>query len=131
MSPIGTAGTCGITAAMPQRVFLSHTSDLGKPAEAGSFLAAAVAAVLRACQRPRRPCAGRATEDGREDPNCPPIAHPRCSPSRPPTTHARRRRERTALLHLGTSRLAARTASELSCRQLWDLAQQRLSSLAW
>jgi hypothetical protein len=48
MDPIGTAGTGGITAATPLRVFLSHTSDLGKPDEPGSFVAAAVAAVLRA-----------------------------------------------------------------------------------
>jgi hypothetical protein len=32
----------------PRRVFLSHTSDLGKPDQAGSFVGAAVAAVLRA-----------------------------------------------------------------------------------
>ena len=38
----------GITAAAPPRVFLSHTPDLGKPDEPGSFVAAAVAAVLRA-----------------------------------------------------------------------------------
>src|SRR5215469_4957192 len=44
MDPIGTTGTD----ATPQRVFLSHTSDLGKPDEKGSFVAAAVAAVLRA-----------------------------------------------------------------------------------
>lgn len=31
-----------------RRVFLSHTSDLGKPDEPGSFVAAAVAAVRRA-----------------------------------------------------------------------------------
>src|SRR5215467_9373601 len=31
MDPIGTAGTGGITAATPLRVFLSHTSDLGTP----------------------------------------------------------------------------------------------------
>ena len=48
MGPIGNAGTGGITGAAPLRVFLSHTSDLGKPGEAGSFVAAAVAAVLRA-----------------------------------------------------------------------------------
>jgi hypothetical protein len=48
MDPIGTAGTDGITAATPQRVFLSHTSDLGKLDHSGSFVAAAVAAVLRA-----------------------------------------------------------------------------------
>ena len=33
---------------MPQRVFLSHTSDLGKDTEPASFVAAAVSAVLRA-----------------------------------------------------------------------------------
>ena len=33
---------------MPQRVFLSHTSDLGMHTEPGSFVAAAVEAVLRA-----------------------------------------------------------------------------------
>jgi hypothetical protein len=48
MDPIGTAGTDGITAATPQRVVLSHTSDLGKLDHSGSFVAAAVAAVLRA-----------------------------------------------------------------------------------
>ncbi len=48
MDPIGTAGIGGITAAVPQRVFLSHTSDLGKHTEPGSFVAAAVEAVLRA-----------------------------------------------------------------------------------
>jgi hypothetical protein len=48
MDPIGTAGTGGITAATPLRVFLSHTSDLGQPDEKGSFVAAAVAAVLHA-----------------------------------------------------------------------------------
>jgi hypothetical protein len=48
MNPIGTAGTGGSTAAVPQRIFLSHTSDLGKPDQAGSFVAAAVAAILRA-----------------------------------------------------------------------------------
>jgi hypothetical protein len=42
MDPIGTAGTGGITAATPQRVFLSHTSRLGRPGGAGSFVAAAV-----------------------------------------------------------------------------------------
>ena len=47
MSPIGVAGH-GITAAVPQRVFFSHTSDLGKHTEPASFVAAAVAAVLRA-----------------------------------------------------------------------------------
>ena len=43
-----TAWGRGITAAVPQRVFLSHTSDLGKHTEPGSFVAAAVEAVLRA-----------------------------------------------------------------------------------
>ena len=43
-----TRGSSGTTAAMPLRVFLSHTSDLGKPEQQGSFVAAAVAAVLRA-----------------------------------------------------------------------------------
>ena len=44
MSPTdATRGTSGPTAA-PRRVFLSHTSDLGKPDEKGSFVAAAVAA---------------------------------------------------------------------------------------
>src|SRR5215471_6327994 len=38
----------GSTANRPLRVFLSHTSDLGGPDEKGSFVAAAVAAVLRA-----------------------------------------------------------------------------------
>jgi len=48
MDPSSTAGTGGITAATPLRVFLSHTSDPGKPDEPGSFVAAAVEAVLRA-----------------------------------------------------------------------------------
>jgi hypothetical protein len=48
MDPTSTAGSSGITAAVPQRVFLSHTSDLGKHTEPGSFVAAAVEAVLRA-----------------------------------------------------------------------------------
>ena len=47
MSP-STAGTSCTTTAVPQRVFLSHTSDLGKHTEPGSFVAAAVEAVLRA-----------------------------------------------------------------------------------
>jgi len=34
MDPTGTAGTGGITTATPLRVFLSHTSDLGRPDEA-------------------------------------------------------------------------------------------------
>jgi tetratricopeptide (TPR) repeat protein len=38
----------GAAAASPRRVFLSHTSDLGKHTEPGSFVAAAVEAVLRA-----------------------------------------------------------------------------------
>src|SRR5215467_10919908 len=48
MDPIGVTRGAGIATATPLRVFLSHTSDLGKPAEPGSFVAAAVAAVLRA-----------------------------------------------------------------------------------
>jgi hypothetical protein len=48
MSPIDYVGSGGITAATPQRVFLSHTSDLGKHTDLGSFVAAAVEAVLRA-----------------------------------------------------------------------------------
>ncbi len=48
MNPIDVAGKACITAAVPQRVFLSHTSDLGKHTEQGSFVAAAVEAVLRA-----------------------------------------------------------------------------------
>jgi hypothetical protein len=48
MNPTGTAWPGGVAAAMPLRVFLSHTSDLGRPDEHGSFVAAAVAAVLRA-----------------------------------------------------------------------------------
>jgi hypothetical protein len=48
MDPTGTAGHGGTTAATPLRVFLSHTSDLGRPDEAGSFVATAVEAVLRA-----------------------------------------------------------------------------------
>src|SRR5215467_7679434 len=41
MDPIDTAGTGGITAATPLRVFLSRTSDLGEPDVKGSFVAAA------------------------------------------------------------------------------------------
>jgi tetratricopeptide (TPR) repeat protein len=48
VDPIGSAGTGGKTASVPLRVFLSHTSDLGLPDEKGSFVAAAVATVLRA-----------------------------------------------------------------------------------
>src|SRR5947208_12292646 len=48
MSPIDYAGSSGITPATPKRVFLSHTSDLGRHTEPGSFVAAAVEAVLRA-----------------------------------------------------------------------------------
>src|SRR5215468_10060802 len=48
MDPTNTIRTGGISAAMPLRVFLSHTSDLGRPDETDSFVAAAVAAVLRA-----------------------------------------------------------------------------------
>ena len=48
MDPLGTAKIGGRMASGPLRVFLSHTSDLGKPDEHGSFVAAAVAAVLRA-----------------------------------------------------------------------------------
>jgi pantothenate synthetase len=44
----GTAREVGTMANGPLRVFLSHTSDLGKPDEVGSFVAAAAAAVLRA-----------------------------------------------------------------------------------
>ncbi len=47
-NPTNFAGGSGSTAAAPQRVFLSHTSDLGKYTEPGSFVAAAVEAVLRA-----------------------------------------------------------------------------------
>ena len=48
MDPIGTVGIGGKVAGGPLRVFLSHTSDLGKHTETGSFVAAAVEAVLRA-----------------------------------------------------------------------------------
>jgi hypothetical protein len=50
MAPTSTAGTGGITAATPLRVFLSHTSDLGEAGEAGVVRAAAV---LR-CSAPHR-----------------------------------------------------------------------------
>jgi DNA-binding IclR family transcriptional regulator len=43
-----TAWGSGAAAASPRRVFLSHTSDLGAHTEPGSFVAAAVEAVLRA-----------------------------------------------------------------------------------
>jgi tetratricopeptide (TPR) repeat protein len=45
---MSTAGPSGITTATPLRIFLSHTSDLGKHTEPGSFVAAAIEAVLRA-----------------------------------------------------------------------------------
>jgi hypothetical protein len=48
MDAIGTVGTGGPAAAVPQRVFLSHTSDLGRHTKPGSFVAAAVEAGLRA-----------------------------------------------------------------------------------
>jgi Domain of unknown function (DUF4062) len=48
MCAIDLARIRGTMAAVPLRVFLSHTSDLGKHTEAGSFVAAAVEAVLRA-----------------------------------------------------------------------------------
>ncbi len=48
MNPIDATRGSGSIAAVPQRVFLSHTSDLGKPDQPGSFVAAAVEAVLRA-----------------------------------------------------------------------------------
>src|SRR5215467_5042348 len=47
MNSIVTGGAAGVAAA-PRRVFLSHTSDLGKHTEPGTFVAAAVEAVLRA-----------------------------------------------------------------------------------
>src|SRR5262245_61530847 len=47
MDPVDFAGSSSITAG-PRRIFLSHTSDLGKHTEPGSFVAAAVEAVLRA-----------------------------------------------------------------------------------
>src|SRR5215471_11988545 len=47
MGPVDFAGS-GSIATGPRRVFLSHTSDLGKHTEPGSFVAAAVEAVLRA-----------------------------------------------------------------------------------
>src|SRR5215467_2069754 len=48
MERISNMGTGDIATATPLRVFLSHTSDLGRHTEPGSFVAAAVAAVLRA-----------------------------------------------------------------------------------
>src|SRR5689334_22342388 len=47
MDSAGTSREASTMASGPLRVFLSHTSDLGKPDEKGSFVAAAVAAVLR------------------------------------------------------------------------------------
>ncbi|HXM56740.1 MAG TPA: tetratricopeptide repeat protein [Candidatus Dormibacteraeota bacterium] len=44
----GPAAPAQPTTAVPRRVFLSHTSDLGEPDEKGTFVAAAVAAILRA-----------------------------------------------------------------------------------
>ena len=46
MSPTDATRGSRQTAA-PRRIFLSRTSDLGKPDEPGSFVAAAVAAILR------------------------------------------------------------------------------------
>ena len=48
MDPIDATRGSGSNTATPLRIFLSHTSDLGKPDEPESFVAAAVAAVLRA-----------------------------------------------------------------------------------
>ena len=48
MDPNTVAGGLGSDAGAPQRVFLSHTSDLGSDADPSSFVAAAVRAVLRA-----------------------------------------------------------------------------------
>ena len=59
MDAIGTAGTGGMTTATPLRVFLSHTSDLGRPGEVGSFVAAAGEVTLRTAP------AGRARPFGR------------------------------------------------------------------
>src|SRR5258708_23163367 len=50
MDPITFAGETGSTVSAPQRVFLSHTSDLGSDAEPTSYVAAAVRAVIRARQ---------------------------------------------------------------------------------
>jgi tetratricopeptide (TPR) repeat protein len=47
MSPVDFTGNGGVGAG-PRRIFLSHTSDLGKPDQPGTFVAAAVEAVLRA-----------------------------------------------------------------------------------
>ena len=47
MGLVDYAESIGTTTAVPRRVFLSHTSDLGKPDEPGSFVSAAVEAVLR------------------------------------------------------------------------------------
>jgi len=48
MDPTSTAGTDGITAAAPPRVFLSHTSDLGGARRGGVVRGRGVDAVLRA-----------------------------------------------------------------------------------
>jgi len=48
MDPIGTVEIGGKMASGPLRVFLSHSSDLGRADQPESFVAAAVAAVLRA-----------------------------------------------------------------------------------
>src|SRR5215472_9257184 len=48
MGSIISAEGTGINLAAPRRVFLGHTSDLGRHTEPGSFVAAAVEAVLRA-----------------------------------------------------------------------------------
>jgi tetratricopeptide (TPR) repeat protein len=48
MDPITVASGVGSDAGPPHRVFLSHTSDLGSDADQGSFVAAAVRAVIRA-----------------------------------------------------------------------------------
>ena len=48
MDPIAIVAGAGDNVSEPQRVLLSHTSDLGEPDEKGTFVAAAVAAILRA-----------------------------------------------------------------------------------
>ena len=51
MNPINATGGTANMVAAPQRVFLSHTSDLGKHTEPGSF----VARRSRRCSAPAMP----------------------------------------------------------------------------
>jgi hypothetical protein len=54
MDPIVTARGAGATG-VPQRVFLSHTSDLGPPAETGSFVVERALAIRERVLGPDHP----------------------------------------------------------------------------